>query len=476
MSGQGPERAGDRWAGAEGEVKLARLGDLARVGLPEVDDAARDAAGQERLVAAVVRGAGREEGRRRAITRGATVLAAAAAIAAAVAVVWWPSPIDYAVENGTTTAEGYVAAPAGGEARVRFTEGSVVVLAAGASMRVGERGREGARVALEGGRASFEIMRRTGARWSVEVGPFVIEVTGTAFDVRWSREAGELVVQLREGAVVVRGPVAPEGVSMRAGQRLVARLQEGALEIQSGEAARMDDLGAGVGVEGARAATAGAVEGGAAGKDANAQGTGAEGAGPEGTEGAGAEANAQGTGAEGAGAGAGAEKGGAEGAVGGAAKGHEVARSWSKRVAEGDFGGVLMDAETRGIQSVLAQGSIDDLSALADAARYTGRSELARKALLAMRKRFAASSSGRAAAFLLGRMADGFAPAEAITWYDTYLAESPGGAFAAEALGRKMVATQRTGGRAAARPIAERYLARYPRGGHAAAARALLEP
>ncbi len=117
--------------------------------------------------------------------------------------------------------------------------------------------------------------------------------------------------------------------------------------------------------------------------------------------------------------------------------------------------------------------SLADLAALADAARYAGRSDLARRALLAERARFPGSAEARAAAFLLGRIADdGASTAAAVRWYDDYLTEAPHGAFAAEALGRKLVALRRAGD-PAARPTAAEYLRRYPDGPHAAAAREL---
>jgi hypothetical protein len=153
----------------------------------------------------------------------------------------------------------------------------------------------------------------------------------------------------------------------------------------------------------------------------------------------------------------------------------EGALSWSKRVAAGDFRGVLAAAEQRGIEAVLQQGALDDLVALGDAARYAKRGDLAQRALSATRKRFPGSGPGRAAAFLLGRLADAGSPGAAISWYDTYLAESPSGPFAAEALGRKMLAVKRTAGAAAARPVAEQYLRLYPAGPHAALAKDLTQ-
>ncbi|AKT39524.1 FecR family protein [Chondromyces crocatus] len=460
--------------GALSRLRMERLAEVARVGLPEGDDAALDARGQERLVAAVARGDGRSVKRRGALRRGVTLLAAAV-VAAGVAMVLVDRKLDYVVEHAVATQEGYVAAPVDGEARLRFSDGSEVVLAQGASLRVGEVTSRGARVVLEGGLASVQIRPRGGARWSVEAGPFAIEVTGTAFDVAWAQAKGELVVHLREGSVVVRGPASPEGVSLQAGQRLVVQAHEGALQISSAEEAALEAAGDQEETRGAAGAVAlgrrgeggevGGPEGASRGEREEGEETAADGtAGRDGAQGKESDGGAAGRAGS-------AQTGGRE--PGGAAS---EARSWSKRVADGEFAAVLAEAEARGLDAVLAGGSLDQVSAVADAARYAGRADVARRALVSMRRRFAASSQGKAAAFLLGRMADGGAPSEAIGWYDTYLAESPGGAFASEALGRKMMATQRTSGKAAARAIAERYLARYPGGAHASAARALVHP
>ena len=42
-------------------------------------------------------------------------------------------------------------------------------------------------------------------------------VTGTEFDVAWTHGDGTLRVDLREGSVTVRGPLAPDGLPLRAG-------------------------------------------------------------------------------------------------------------------------------------------------------------------------------------------------------------------------------------------------------------------
>ena len=81
----------------------------------------------------------------------------------------------------------------------------------------------------------------------------------------------------------------------------------------------------------------------------------------------------------------------------------------------------------------------------------------------------------RDALFLLGRVEELRAPgsAAAIGWYDQYLAGAPGGTYAAEALGRKMILSNEVTGPASSRPIAEEYLRRFPGGSYAGAARAL---
>jgi TolA-binding protein len=150
----------------------------------------------------------------------------------------------------------------------------------------------------------------------------------------------------------------------------------------------------------------------------------------------------------------------------------EARQSWSKRVAAGEFDAVLAEAQEIGLDGALARSSLVDLVALADAARYRGKPTVARRALLAQRERFPASTAARTAAFLLGRLAEG-EPETAIRWYDRYLGEVPNGEFASEALGRKLVAVQSVSGPDAARPVAKEYLRRFPGGAYAAKAREL---
>ncbi len=123
----------------------------------------------------------------------------------------------------------------------------------------------------------------------------------------------------------------------------------------------------------------------------------------------------------------------------------------------------------------MASASSDDLAALADAARYRRRDDLARRALTVQRRRFADSPRAADAAFFLGRLDenDGGGLIHALRWYDRYLDEAPSGSYAAEALGRKMIALRELYGAARARDVADEYVRRFPRGSYAGAAGAL---
>jgi TolA-binding protein len=128
------------------------------------------------------------------------------------------------------------------------------------------------------------------------------------------------------------------------------------------------------------------------------------------------------------------------------------------------------------LKATLDKASSDDLLALADAARYRRRMDLARDALLAERRRFPDSPRALDAAFLLGRVeeASDSGIRRALEWYDAYLMRAPTGTYASEALGRKMTLTSKLEGPARARPVAEEYLRRFPSGTYAGPARAFM--
>jgi ferric-dicitrate binding protein FerR (iron transport regulator) len=338
-------------------------------------------------------------------------------------------PLTFEVDSAEVGNHDYFLVPATApSAHVRFSDGSDLTLEPGARGRVSELRADGAAIGLESGKASLHVTHRKGARWSVNAGPFAIAVTGTAFDVGWSGAEEVFEVNLKSGSVTVKGPMATAGIQLNAGERLVANLKEGQLRVEHGAAA------ASSATHGALASPADS-ETGAAGNDTAPRKIDGS---PQARVGSGAEPKP----------------------------------SWRKLVAAGDFDAVLAEAQENGIDAVLGRSALQDLVALADAARYRGRSDVARRALLAQRERFPSSKDARTAAFLLGRLAEA-EPESAINWYDRYLGEAPNGEFASEALGRKLVAVQSVSGPQAARPLAREYLRRFPHGAYATKAREL---
>jgi TolA-binding protein len=147
-------------------------------------------------------------------------------------------------------------------------------------------------------------------------------------------------------------------------------------------------------------------------------------------------------------------------------------------LARGQWDQILAEANRRGLEATLSEASSEDLFALANAARYRQRFDLARSALLAERRRFPQASRSFEAIYLLGRVEESrdTGLAQAIAWYDEYLARAPTGPLAGEALGRKMTLTEKLEGPARARSLAEEYLRRFPKGNYAGSARELLAP
>ena len=139
-------------------------------------------------------------------------------------------PVTYVVEDAAEQ-DGYIRGTSSGASQVRFSDGTHVDLAQGARVSVLSRGPRGARLRVEEGEARFDVVHLPRAAWSVEAGPYVVYVTGTAFDVSWSGASEVIEVRMRSGSVQVGGPLLPERVTLRAGQRLTAKLASGEMLI-----------------------------------------------------------------------------------------------------------------------------------------------------------------------------------------------------------------------------------------------------
>jgi len=405
---------------------FARLGELVRsVGSGHVPKAV-DALGEHRVTEAFEKTRkGRTQGKLAVL--GTAVLAMAAAAVLISSSQTPPTALSWTVEGSSSSDTRYVSPSSGKEAVVRFSEGSEFGVQAGSRLRIADAGRKAVKAVLETGASRIRIAKGSTAAWKIEAGPFSVSPRVVAsLMVEWI--ADELLrVSIFEGETSVEGTPSP--LFLHAGQQVSANARDGTVEVgplaavlPSGSASASPELRGERGDD-----SPAARETGSAMAPALPAPTGSR------------------------------------------------RLSWTDSVATGDYAAVLLDAERRGVSGVLAEGSLSDLVALADAARLSGRNELAKRALLAQRARFPRASAAKDAAFFLGRIADDheLSPGSAIPWYETYLSEAPHGHFAAETFGRKMVAISKQSGRSAARETAVEYLKRFPSGPHASVAREL---
>jgi hypothetical protein len=403
----------------------------------------------------------RAERRRRGLRGWATGLAVAAASAAVVfGLHSWRSgrALTFEVGGGAIVESGYIRGAANAGAPVQFSDGTRIDLAAGARMSVVTPGPHGARLRVEEGAAHFSVMHLPHAAWSVEAGPYVVEVTGTVFDVRWSSADEVVEVRLRSGSVRVSGPLLSEHATLRPGQRLTAHLATRELRIDENAGSELAP------------ALSVPPPGGAPPEETVPPAPTPVEARPS------AEAAAPPVTRSPAPARTVRKPARAVASLDSQALADWAPQRWSARVSAGDAKGVVAEAVAHGIDAAVADADGAALVALADAARYAGRSYLAERVLRAQRTRFPGTPAAGAAAFFLGRLADDRgAAADGLDWYRRYLSEAPQGAYAAEALGREMIGVARLTGRPAARALALEYLRRFPDGTYLLHARAILE-
>ncbi len=430
---------------------LSGLGKLGRRGSGEAERSWPSAKGRARFVEAVTdvrhdRFASASKGQRWRTWSGALVVALSASLVVGSFVAYLAlrsaTTLQFVLEGAQATNGTFAQAPPEHVATVRFSDGSTVVLTPGASGRVNEIRERGARFSLEKGEASVHVTKRVGgADYLLQAGPYAVRVTGTEFVLRWNPTTQGMQLVLHEGSVLVTGPRIDDGVTLRAGQSFDVSPSMG-MHIGEGELASAEASAMPPRTDGAPEIPAGVLPSSGVG-------------GPEGT--------------------AGASSGAPASSVSSHSAQEERRTSWAERVAAGEFETVLTEADARGADSVVASGTLADVMALADAARYGGRARLATRCLKSVRSRFGGTKAASTAAFLLGRMAEDAGNLDgALGFYEATLSE--GGTFAAEALGRKMLLVRRKSGDRAARPIAARYLKSYPRGPHAEVARQLANP
>jgi hypothetical protein len=362
-------------------------------------------------------------------------LALAAALSC-VALLWSlrDRALTYQVERGRVGADGYIVCDAT-NATLRFSDQSQVGMDPSTRLRVSRVEPRGAVMMLEEGAVHVHITPRAEASWSIDAGPYVVRVTGTDFDLAWKVNEQALDLRLRSGRVTVEGPLSGGALRLVAGQHLVANDRDGSISILTDGTPWPSYSASAVTAPAASVAQADPSAAAASEPPAPAQ----------------------------------------AGGTPPTARPTPKSSAWTDRVAHGDFQGVIEDAERRGLERTLREAPAANLAALASAARYAHKQDLARRALLAERTRFPASIHAGDAAFFLGGLAESAGDeTTALTWNETYCREDPNGIYAAQALGRRMILVERLRGAEATRSVAAEYLQRFPDGPYAPSARRLL--
>jgi TolA-binding protein len=327
-----------------------------------------------------------------------------------------------------------VEAPGSEPLAVQFSEGSSIVVAASGRVRVLAVEPVGAQVLVESGTADVAITHRATRKtsWRFEAGPFHVQVSGTRFRVGWSPKDQTFALDLREGTVVVSG-------ACLEGQRTVGVGESLRLSCAPAPAASASPAAAPAVRAAAAAVLAAAPEPGA--PPAEAPPAPAE-----------------------------------RPPVPAAPKTTMTHLDWRDLVRAGHYAEGLRAAERAGFDHACQTATENELVALADAARLSGRSARAMAALGTLRRRFPSTDGASTAAFALGRISfeQGQDYDSAVRWFSTYVSERPSGALIGDAVGRLMEARERAGDRSGARADAERYLRRFPEGPYARVARAIL--
>ncbi|HEX2876710.1 MAG TPA: FecR domain-containing protein [Polyangiaceae bacterium] len=355
--------------------------------------------------------------RKRSVTRLQVALALAAGFALVSGGVAYTFGKSSAPSAASTVPAGdWVTTTKGVAEERKFDDGSSLRLEGESSARVQFVLEKGGLVHLDRGAVKLKVHHRDGSTWRVAAGPYEVEAIGTEFTVDWVASRDKpLRVSVTEGTVAVRGP------AFR-GTRFVSAHQM--VEVTSPEGAPSSEpvvapAPVPVSVDSLSPEVAAELPGETSSNSPHAV----------------------------------------------------RERSWRELEDSGKYADSVKAAERKGLSGIYQAGAADDLLALARAARFAGRMDVARDALMACRARFAGSPQAAMSAFLLGRSANG---AQAAQWFSAYLKEQPGGALAREALGRLIEAYQAAGDRVSSRSAAERYLKSYPDGPHATLAREAL--
>jgi FecR-like protein len=318
-------------------------------------------------------------------------------------------------------------------ADLAFSDGSRIAVSPRSTLSVDLLGKRAALTRLVDGSLHVAVHHERDTNYRFLAGPYEVQVVGTEFDLEWHPGAEGLTLVMHSGEVRVLGDGAPRQLQSGQTLRLPSNREtprEPVLSVLTPPAPPAPPASISAASEAPMAST-GAV----------------------------------------------ASIGKSTSTTPGALVARTTDAGWSALLNAGQFAAIMRDADARGAERLLESAPASDLKVLALAARYTGRRSLSLRAWQALRTRYSAEALGQGAAFFLarGHEEQGDA-AEALRWLARYLAESPNGAYASEALGRRLLLLSKSGQKTEAMSAARTYLQRYPRGAYAKSAQLVAQP
>ena len=362
------------------------------------------------------------------------------------------TPLTFAVEGAPGSPKTWLAAPKHSALRLDFSDGTKIRLEGDSRARVQDIDSTGASLGLEAGHLHAEVVHTKTSVWKVAAGPFVVNVTGTVFDVNWDPSTQVLAVSVARGSVLVGDSSSGVAQAVRASETLHATTFERRFVMSS----QTDPLP----VE----SRASAAEHGPPLAESVAppvDGTTPDAVAPEAVA---------------------PEAATIEPALPTTARHASPSKvddslgDWRAFAKRGALREAFASAEASGFRQATESATPSELLSLGDGARLSGNAERATFALLSLRQRFPSDSRRAAAAFSLGKVAFDQRKAyeQAAQWFATSLREQPTGPLAREASGRLIESSWRAHDAAGAERAARDYLGKYPEGPHADLARSVL--
>ncbi len=357
----------------------------------------------------------------------------------------------------------WIDSPSKEDTVLSFENGTGILLKRGASAQVVSSNQKSVQISLKGGELDANVHGNGVTEWSIEAGPFRVNVVGTVFTVVWNQHDEIIDVKVDRGTVIVQGAeIGNRGIQVSGGHHFRAYQKTG-LNAQMPINSHYYNPKA-VALMSTKIDRDNGTVSWVDGPDVEDSVVSSR---PEG----------------------GAEKLSNDHRAQADAFYKKVSRSTRRNMSDNlrnprkskaamsktkwliyykraQYALALEEAEKLGIESLLKRLDIQNLWKLAHAAYAGGRDDIAVKTLIACRSRFGSHRKAKTSAFLLGRIYFDQAgdPITASKWFNTYLSEDPEGYYAEEALGRLIVIFDRNKNEMDAKRYAQDYLKKYPNG------------